>query len=119
MFASTKCKANLPLGSEANSHQHDRMNFSRLKMANAMALFDQLSAVDVGEGNIANLVVTYNGAEVLECLYGDDIGELNIVPLNQIVITQHCKKNIKHYCKATIISKQIDHGSPTFYYVGY
>ncbi len=37
VFGVAKCKANLPLGLEANSHWHDRMNFFCLKVANVMA----------------------------------------------------------------------------------
>jgi hypothetical protein len=37
VFGSTKYKANLPLRSETYSHQHDWVNFSRLKVANVMA----------------------------------------------------------------------------------
>jgi hypothetical protein len=40
VFGSIKRKANLPLGSEANSHQHDQMNFSHPKMANATTLIN-------------------------------------------------------------------------------
>ncbi len=37
VFGSTKCKADLPHGSKKNSHQYDWVNFSCLKVANAMA----------------------------------------------------------------------------------
>jgi hypothetical protein len=46
-------------------------------------------------------------------------GELNIVPQSQIIIVQRFKKDIKHYYKAIIISKQTNHGIPTLCYVGY
>jgi hypothetical protein len=42
-------------------------------MANAMVLINQLSIINVGEGSGDDLVITHNGAKVLECLYGDGI----------------------------------------------
>ncbi len=42
-------------------------------MANAMAPINQSSIVDVGVGSNIDSVVTHNGAEVLECLCGDNI----------------------------------------------
>jgi hypothetical protein len=36
IFGSAKCKADLPLRLEADSHRHDRVNFSCPKVANAM-----------------------------------------------------------------------------------
>jgi hypothetical protein len=73
MFRLAKCKANLPLGSEADSHRHDQVNFSHSKVSNAMAPITQSSIINVGKGSDSDLVVTHNGAEVLECLYGDGI----------------------------------------------
>jgi hypothetical protein len=42
-------------------------------MSNAMALINHSLVVDVGEGSGAETIVTHNGVEVLECLYGDGI----------------------------------------------
>jgi len=42
-------------------------------MANASAPINQLLVDDVAKGSTANPVVTYNGAKVLECFYGDGI----------------------------------------------
>jgi hypothetical protein len=70
--------------------------------------------VDVGETSNLDLVITHNGVEVFECLCGDDI-----CPLKS---SSHClvlQKDIKHYYKAKIISKQTDHDIPTPCYVGY
>jgi len=39
----------------------------------AMAPINQSLVIDVGKGNNIDLVVTHNGAKVLECLYGDGI----------------------------------------------
>jgi hypothetical protein len=72
-FGSTKHKVYLPPRSKVDSHWHDQVNFSCLKVANAMAPINKLLNIDVGEGNNIDLVVTHNGAEVLECLCGDDI----------------------------------------------
>jgi hypothetical protein len=105
VFGSTKCKVYLPPRSEAYSHQHDRVNFSRLKVANAMAPINQSSIVDVGETNGPNLVITHNDTKVLECLCGDDIWRIEHYPPKS---NSHCsmlQKDIKHYYKAIIISK--------------
>ncbi len=73
VFESTKCKAYLPPGSKVDSHQHDQVNNSRPKVANAIAPINQLSTMDVGEVNDHDRVITHNVAKVLESLYGDDI----------------------------------------------
>jgi hypothetical protein len=41
VFGSTKCKANLPFGLEANSHRHDQVNFSHPKVANTLVPINQ------------------------------------------------------------------------------
>ncbi len=73
MCGLAKCKANLPPRSEVNSHQHDQVNFFCLKVANVTAPIKYLLVANVGEGNDIDVVVTRNGAEVLECFCGDDI----------------------------------------------
>ncbi len=73
MFRSVKCKVDLPPGLEADSHRHDRVNFSCPKVANATTLINWLSVVDAGETNGPDHVITHSGVEVFECLYGDDI----------------------------------------------
>jgi hypothetical protein len=40
VFGLAKCKANLPPRLEANSHQHDQVNFSHPKVVNAMTLIN-------------------------------------------------------------------------------
>ncbi len=80
MFESSKCKADLPYRSEADSHQHDRVNFFDSKVANATTLIKQSSFVDVGEGSGIDLVVTRHGAEVFECLCGDGIWQIECCP---------------------------------------
>ncbi len=73
VFGSTKHKLDLPPGSNVDSHQHDRMNFSHLKVANATTPINQQLIIDVGKASGANLIVTHNGVEVLQCLCGDNI----------------------------------------------
>jgi len=58
---------------EENSHWHDQVNFSCPKVANAMAPINQSSTVDMGETSDLDFVITHNGADVFECLCGDDI----------------------------------------------
>jgi hypothetical protein len=73
----------------------------------------------VGKANGPDLIITHNGAEVLECLYGDGIWQIECCSLK---LSSHCsmlQKDIKHYCKAKIISKQIDYGIHVPCYVGY
>jgi hypothetical protein len=41
-----------------------------------MTPINQLSMVDVGETNGPNPIITRNGAEVLECFYGDGIWQI-------------------------------------------
>ncbi len=82
MFESTKPKANLPLGSKENSHQHDQVNFSCPKVANATSPINQLLAVDMGETSGLDPIITHNGVEVLECFYGDKIWWIEQCPLN-------------------------------------
>jgi hypothetical protein len=49
------------------------VNFSCPKVANAMAPINQLLTMDMGETSGLDFVITDNGADVLECLCGDDI----------------------------------------------
>ncbi len=103
VFGLTKCKVDLPPRSEENSHRHDRVNFSHLKVANVKIPINQLLVVDVGEPNGHDLVITHNGAEVFECLCGDDIWRIEHYPPKS---NNHCltlQKDIKHYCKVKII----------------
>ncbi len=65
------------------------------------------------------LSCNHNGVEVLECLYGDNISWIQHCPPKS---NNHCstlQKDIKHYYKCIIISKQIDRGIPALCYVGY
>ncbi len=84
-----------------------------------MAPINQQSTVDVVEGNDINHVVTHNGVEVFECFYGDDIWQIEHCPPKSNNCCSMLQKDIKHYSKAKIISKQIDHDIPTPCYVGY
>ncbi len=92
MFGLAKCKANLPLGLEVDSHQHDQMNFSHPKVANATTLINQLLVVDVGETNNPNHVIIHNGVEVLECLYGDGIWQFECCPPTKVTLVAWCCK---------------------------
>jgi hypothetical protein len=58
---------------EENSHRRDQVNFSCPKVANAMAPINQSLTMDMGETNSLDFVIIDNGANVLECLCGDDI----------------------------------------------
>jgi hypothetical protein len=68
--------------------------------------------------NGPNPIITHNGVKVLECLYGDGIWLIEHYPLKSKTLFG-IAKNIKHYYKAKIISKQIDRGTPIPCYVGY
>ncbi len=81
MFGSTKRKANLLPRSKVNSHQHDQVNFFHPKVANAIALINQLLVVDVGEANGPHLIITHNGVEVLKCFCGDGNWRIERCPL--------------------------------------
>ncbi len=114
-----KCKEGLPRKSEANPHWHDWANFFHLKMANAIAPINYFLVVDVGKTRNHVLVITHNGAKVLKCLCGDGIWRIKHYPPQ---LNTHCstlQKDIKHYYKAKIISKQINHGIFSPCYVGY
>jgi hypothetical protein len=77
---STKHKANLLPRLEIDSHWHDWKNFSCPKVANLTTPINQSLVVDVGETNGPNLIITHNGAEVLECLHGDYIWQIEHCP---------------------------------------
>ncbi len=62
------------------------------------------------EGIVINLVVTYNGVEVLDCLCGDDIWRIEHCPPKSKNHSLTLQKDIKHYYKTMIISKQTDCG---------
>ncbi len=62
---------------------------------------------------------THNGAEVLEWICGDIIWQIECCPLKSNSHYSTLQINIKHYCKAKIISKQTDCGIPTPCNVGY
>ncbi len=78
-------------------------------MVNAIAPINQSLVVDVGKGNNIDHVVTDNGIEVLECLCGDGIRQIEHCPLKVNNCCLVLQKDTKHYCKAIIISKQIDY----------
>jgi len=88
-------------------------------MANVTALIIQLSVVDVAETSSHVFVITHNGAEVLECLCGDNIWQIECYPPKLNTRCLVLQKDTEHYCKAKIISKQIDHGILVMCYVGY
>ncbi len=116
VFESTKCKVDLPLGSKTNSHWHDQVNFFHLKMANARVTIIKLLVVDVAEISSHVLVIAHNG-QVFE-LWGQHLTNWMLPPKSNI----HClvlQKDIEHYCKTKIISKQINRGIIVLCYVGY
>ncbi len=119
MFKLAKCKVDLPPRSKTNSHRHDWVNFSHLKMVNAMTPINQSSTMDVGETNDFDLVMTHNGVKVFDCLCRDNIWQFERCPprLNNCCLA--LQKNSKHYYKAKIISKQINRGILASCYVGY
>jgi hypothetical protein len=74
--------------------------------------------VDVKETNIPHHVITHNGVQVPKYFYGDGISRIEHCPSKS---NSHClmlHKDIKHYYKAIIISKQTDHGIYALSYVG-
>jgi hypothetical protein len=75
--------------------------------------------MDVRETNHPILVITHNGVEVFECLFGDVTWRIEHCPSKLNTLCSTLQKDIKHYCKAKIISKQTDHGIPAPCYVGY
>ncbi len=79
-----------------------------------MAPINQSLVRDVGEGNNIDPIVTHNGAEVLECLCGDGIWQIERCPPKANNCCSTLQKDTKHYYKAIIISKEI---GPC--YVGY
>jgi hypothetical protein len=87
MFGLAKRKVDHSSWLEVDSHWHDWVNFFHLKVANAMAPINQSSVVNVGEGNNVDPIVTHNGADVLECFYGNDIWRIECCPLksNQLL----------------------------------
>ncbi len=75
--------------------------------------------MDVGETNGLDLVITHNGVEIIEYLCGDGIWWIERCPPKSSSDYLMLQKNIKYYCKAIIISKQIDCGILAPCYVGY
>ncbi len=80
IFGSTKHKVDLPPRLKVDSHWHDWVNFSRLKVGNPIALINQLSTMDVKEtsGLVSN--DTHNGVEVFKCLCGEGIWRIECCP---------------------------------------
>ncbi len=76
--------------------------------------------MDVGEtSDLKYPIITHNGPKVFKCLYGGGIWQIECCPPK---LNNHClalQKDIKHYYKAIIISKQTNRGIPTPCYVGY
>ncbi len=89
-----------------------------MKVVNAIDPMNQSLIVDVGETNNLGLIITHDGVEVLECLCGDDISQIECYPPKSNNDWLTLQKNTKHYGKAKIISKQTNHGTPTPCYVG-
>jgi hypothetical protein len=75
--------------------------------------------VDVGETSGLDHVITHNGAEVLECLCKDGIWQIELCPLKSRNYCLTLQKDIKHYNKTKIISKQTNRGIYAPRYVGY
>ncbi len=104
MFGLVQRKANLPLGLEAYSYSHDQMNFFHSKVANATSPINHSSTIlDVRETNNLIHVITDNGAEVLECLCGDNIWQIECYPPKLNTCCLVLEKDTTHYCKAKII----------------
>jgi hypothetical protein len=119
MFGLNKHKANLPHGSKANSHWHGRVNFSHPKVASATTLINYSSIVDVGKASGLDPIITHNGVQVLECLCGDNIGQIELYPSKSNSRCLTLQKYIKHYYKAIIISKQTNYDIHALCHVGY
>jgi hypothetical protein len=51
-----------------------------MKVVNAIDPMNQSLIVDVGETNNLGLIITHDGVEVLECLCGDDISQIECYP---------------------------------------
>ncbi len=81
VFKLAKCKVDLPLGLEANSHWHDHVNFYSLKVANAIPI-NQLSTMDVGETNNLVPIIPTIVHRFLSAFVGMIFGNLNIAPRN-------------------------------------
>jgi hypothetical protein len=75
--------------------------------------------MDVGEIIGLVLVITHNGADVLECFGGDEIWQIECCLPKSSSHYWVLQKGIKHYCKTKMISKQIDHGILAMCNVGY
>jgi hypothetical protein len=119
MFGLAERKVDLPLWLKVDSHWHDQMNFFCSKVANATTPINQSLVVDMEETSGFDLVITCNGVEVFECLCGGDIWQIERCPLKLSSHYLALQKDIKHYYKAKIISKQTNHGILAPCYVGY
>ncbi len=84
-----------------------------------MIPINQSSIVDVGETNGPDPIITHNGAEVFECLYGDDIWRIESYPMKLNSLCSMLQKDNKHYYKVRIISKETNHGIHALCYVGH
>jgi hypothetical protein len=77
VFGSVKQKKKSPLGLEGDSHTHIHANFSCLRVKFSSCNFAPNG--DVGQSNRSQegfLVLIHNGEEVLECLYGDNVWDI-------------------------------------------
>ncbi len=72
----------------------------------------------MGETNNPMPIVTHNGVEVLECFSNEGIWQIEQCRPKSNTHYLALQKNTKHYYKAKIISKQIDHGIHILCYVG-
>jgi hypothetical protein len=88
-------------------------------MANATTPIKYFLTMDVGKTNIHVLIITHNGVEVLKCLCGDGIWRTKHCPPKLNTHYSTLQEDIKHYCEAKFISKQINHGILDPCYVGY
>jgi hypothetical protein len=121
VFGSTKWKADVTLGSEADSHMHDCVNFS-WPIVNATSSGFTGSNVDAGESSgivrDETFVLIFQGLKVQERVHEDGVWRIERYPP---LSNTHCstiqRDLMKHY-NAKIIVKRIVRGIPSLIWKG-
>jgi hypothetical protein len=109
VFGSTKQKVDITIRLESNSHGHDCVNFSQLKVNATSSYFNGLN-VDAGKssGIIRDeaFVLIFQGLKVQEHVCGDGVCRIEMCPPS---LNTHCfaiQKGLMKHCDAIIIAKK-------------
>ncbi len=118
VFGSTKWRANITPGLKGDSHMHDRVNFSRLRVNTTPSGFVG-SNVDANKSNgivrDEAFVLTFQGLKVQECVRGDGVWRIERCPPSSNIHYFTIQRDSMKHCDTIVITKKNICGIPIHY----